>query len=530
MTPKFFEEFTKISNGAFPELKLNSATYFKEKRELAVRFIISAFEIKRFDESKQARVSEIVGGMFPGVKISVQYIKTYADANVVRNKILEFFNSKNQLVFRRIADDSIDVSVSDAEINVLLRFDTPTYKMLFAGGTVDELREFLDVSFNQRIDIVVEELFYAVNTDIGANDDVFINTTVVKETNLRLVSVSVLDKIYSRGKIAGINQMPNYICDVKGAADNIVLCGKITNISKRMYKNKKYNPDDPKFGNAELPLIRFILDDTTAKIECVCFPNGDEASVIESIPERSQIVCAGKVGVSSYNNALSFAVNAIFNCEIDFGSIKLVSVKPEPERYETIFPVPYTEVGQKSLFDEENEAPDYFKGKTFVVFDFEATDIMTEAAEVIEIAAVKVVDGVSVESFSTLTKPSVDIPHKITEITSIDNEMVAHSPSFEAVLPDFYKFTRGAVLVGHNISGYDYPLLAKYAAAAGYNFDNDMEDTLLLAKKYITEVHSYSLESLSKNLGISHENAHRAMSDVLATRDLFQIIAKRMAH
>lgn len=106
--------------------------------------------------------------------------------------------------------------------------------------------------------------------------------------------------------------------------------------------------------------------------------------------------------------------------------------------------------------------------------------------------------------------------------------MVADKPTFKEVLPDFFKFTRGAVLVGHNISGYDYPLLAKYADAEGYVFDNEMEDTLILARKYLTEVRHCGLEALSRAFNISHDNAHRAMADVFATVEVLRIIAKRM--
>ena len=54
---KFFEEFTAKSNGAFPELKFNSATYYKDKHALDVRFIISAFDSKLYDDKKKASMS-----------------------------------------------------------------------------------------------------------------------------------------------------------------------------------------------------------------------------------------------------------------------------------------------------------------------------------------------------------------------------------------------------------------------------------------------------------------------------------------
>ena len=149
-------------------------------------------------------------------------------------------------------------------------------------------------------------------------------------------------------------------------------------------------------------------------------------------------------------------------------------------------------------------------------------------AEPIELAAVKMVDGVLTEVFQSFAKPSEPISDFITELTSITNEMVAESPKFEEILPDFFKFTRGCTLVGHNISGYDFPLLEKYARQEGYKFDNDLVDTLLLAREHLTEFKRFDLVSLSKNLNISHKNAHRAIADVYATSELLKIIASRL--
>ena len=109
MTTKFFEEFTVRSKGEFPMLKLNSATYYKDKRELVVKFIISAFEVRSFDEESKKKVLSVVEQMFAGVDVSVQYIRTYADNNVVKNKVLEFFNRNNQMIFRRINDETLQI-------------------------------------------------------------------------------------------------------------------------------------------------------------------------------------------------------------------------------------------------------------------------------------------------------------------------------------------------------------------------------------------------------------------------------------
>ena len=223
-------------------------------------------------------------------------------------------------------------------------------------------------------------------------------------------------------------------------------------------------------------------------------------------------------------------INAMFEADIDFDSIHLTSVKPVPEKYTTIFPQKYVDNTVKSLLDigKVEEISPYFKGKTFVVFDLETTDVKTDLAEIIELSALKVVDGVPTETFSTLVKPTASIPERITEITHINNAMVLDAPSIENVMPDFFKFAHGSILCGHNIAGFDFPIVARIAEKQGYVFDNELCDTLLLARRYLTELPNCKLETISKAFDITHDNAHRALSDVFATFGALKVIVSRM--
>ncbi len=527
MTNKFIEEFNKAGGDKFGMIKFTNASYNKSTRVLDIKFIIDAFEMRKFSDDDKNEVQRICENLFGGVKVNVSYIKSYADENVVKNKVVEFFNKNNQMIFRRLKDENLVISVDNSEIIVKLVFDTPTFMMLKAGDLLEKLVEFLDHNFNQFITVETEEIVVDLK-QIKAEDDLFIETSISDDSKARIVKVEVGDKIYSRGKIEGIPHKPGYIIDVKSANDNAVLCGKMFAMSKFMYKNKKFDSQNPSNEPEKLPLVRFLLDDTTSKISCVCFPKPEELKQIESIEDGAPIVCVGKVGVSTYDSALSFTVSAIFECDIDYDSIHLQSVKPVPKKYTTVVPKPYMPIGQNSLLDNEKTIPDYFKGKTFVVYDLEATDKLISSAEIIEIAACKIVDGIETETFQTLVRPSCSISREITELTHIDNLMVADAPTIEEGLPDFFKFTRDSILVGHNISGYDYPLIKIYADKYGYIFDNELKDTLLLARQYLTELPNFKLETISKVFGITHENAHRALSDVMATVETLKIIARRM--
>ena len=527
MQTKFVEEFKKETGTKFDMLKFARAAYDKKIKKLVIRFLINVYETRKFDDEDKNEVLDVCKKLFGGVSVSVEYQKSYADVGVVKNKIIEFFNKNNPLIYRSLKDANFSITVdSGSEIDVKLLFETPIFKILTADNLLERLIDFLDHSFTETINVEAEE--QVVDLQTAKDEDMVIETTIEDYSASRIIKIETGNLVFARGKSKGIPHQPGYIIDIKNEGDNVVLCGKISLISKRMYPNKKY-AENPSNEPEKLPLVRFVIDDTTSKISCVAFPQSDtEAGKIEALEDGTTIVCAGRVSYSKYDGALSFTVATILTCDIDFDSIKLVSSKPVPKKYTTVFPKQYVENGQKSLLDDEKPIPEYFKGKTFVVYDLEATDKVTSSAYIIEIAACKMVDGVITQTFQTLVKPPCAISQEIIELTHIDNFMVADAPTIEQVLPDFYRFSRDAILVGHNISGYDFPLIKLFADQMGYNFDNDLKDTLLLARQYLPELSNYKLETISKHFGISHENAHRAMSDVLATCEAFRIIAERI--
>lgn len=87
---------------------------------------------------------------------------------------------------------------------------------------------------------------------------------------------------------------------------------------------------------------------------------------------------------------------------------------------------------------------------SYVVFDIETTGFSPVKNRIIEIGAVKVVEGKIVDRFSTFVNPRVPIPFRIEQLTSINDEMVMDAPGIEEVLPEFLKFCEGTIFVAHN--------------------------------------------------------------------------------
>lgn len=176
------------------------------------------------------------------------------------------------------------------------------------------------------------------------------------------------------------------------------------------------------------------------------------------------------------------------------------------------------------LVDDLKEVVINQKGQSlddsFVVFDIETTGFGPVKDKVIEIGAVKVVNGAIVDQFSTFINPEIPIPYEIEQLTGIKDEMVMDYPTIDVILPDFLKFCEGCALVAHNAS-FDVSFITKKSEELGIENDFTVIDTVGLARILLPDLSRYKLNVVAKALNISLENHHRAVDDAGATAEIF---------
>ena len=157
---------------------------------------------------------------------------------------------------------------------------------------------------------------------------------------------------------------------------------------------------------------------------------------------------------------------------------------------------------------------------TYIVFDLETTGFSAIKDKIIEIGAVKVVNGEIVDRFSTFVNPKRPIPFEITQLTSITDEMVMGYPDIETILPQFLEFAAGGVLVAHN-AGFDVGFIEQNCRYQDIEPDFVYVDTVAMARVLLPTLSKYKLNVVAKALGISLENHHRAVDDAAATAEIF---------
>lgn len=158
--------------------------------------------------------------------------------------------------------------------------------------------------------------------------------------------------------------------------------------------------------------------------------------------------------------------------------------------------------------------------QSYVSIDLETTGLNPKTDKIIEIGAVKVVDGRAAGRFSTLVSPGRRLEPRVAELTGIREEELRDRPGVEEVFPALCAFLGDLPLLGHRIL-FDFSFLKKVAVNEKTAFEKQAVDTLKLARKFLPELESRSLEFLCGHYQIPHR-AHRALADAEATDALYR--------
>ena len=155
----------------------------------------------------------------------------------------------------------------------------------------------------------------------------------------------------------------------------------------------------------------------------------------------------------------------------------------------------------------------------FIVLDLETTGLLHKEDSIIEVAFLKIDRKTfqEVDRFHSFVNPQRDIPELISSITHIFQSDVQDAPVFWDIQQDIQDFIGWYPLIGHNIS-FDLRFLEVYGIDTS---KNPSIDTFFFANFLVPESKSLNLWYLCELFGISLENAHRAIDDTLATREVF---------
>lgn len=175
----------------------------------------------------------------------------------------------------------------------------------------------------------------------------------------------------------------------------------------------------------------------------------------------------------------------------------------------------------------------------FICYDLETGGLDEHKNPITEIALI-VYDAETlkeVDRFESLIKPydNLTLEPKALEVTGITKEMLKQGEQIEDIvevlIAIFETYTKGSskfklkpILVGHNIQEFDNKFL-EYAFERQeknlYDYIGGSQDTLNLGRaRWVGQQKKFNLTSCCKSAGVEVVDAHRAINDVEANKEL----------
>jgi DNA polymerase III subunit epsilon len=166
---------------------------------------------------------------------------------------------------------------------------------------------------------------------------------------------------------------------------------------------------------------------------------------------------------------------------------------------------------------------------TFISFDLETTGFIAGMDRIVEVGAVRYVNGVVDGVFSTLVDPLMEIPEGASRVNGISNDMVRGKPTIDRLLPALAEFCGSDILVAHN-ANFDYQFLTSDIVRLEAPAPKGVVlDTCNMARKILPGLANYKLGTLVQHLEIPAAGFHRAEEDASYCGQLFIKLIEKMS-
>ncbi len=508
-TEKFLEDIRQ--NDGLKNAILSAITVTKRTKETEFTLITdrayTALDEKRAVESVQKYLPE---GFFARVKI----VKRVPDEGILKRKIYEFLNKRFPAASAFLTEDDIEIELLQSGAHFYFDIASGDQSLFSSGRILDDVSEYLKTvfcgAFYGDVKIVEKE------RDESLLDERPIAPETEEPLEIRYFPIDAFKKI------DGADTLPTkatYMADWESQSGPYAICGRLDFIEERKYvrHNEKTNADE------ERSRFSLTLSDGTGNMRMTYFPKKATVEKIRELKIGDSLVVLGEN--EEYNGSLSFKAG-----KINLGSrpenyeFEKRKSRPVPKAYHVVFPEKVVDYTQSGFFDDLNK-PDDLKNNIFVVFDLETTGLNSQPAmgkmdKIIEIGAVKIIDGKIEEKFTSFVACRERLSQEIVALTGIHDYDLVGAPEIEQVIADFFKFADGAYLVGHNVN-FDFNFVKYYGDQNRYAFEHRKFDTLTLAQELLVgKIPNYKLNSVADYYGFTF-NHHRAFDDALVTAKCF---------
>ncbi len=513
-------DFVNKRSDAYKRCKFVRATFNDKLNTLEVVMVYP--EDFLFTVDMKNKLYEITREYVDDPKIEIKLVikKSYFDSDVIKNFVTKYLQNNFTAFFATLSNNWIDIDVVNHHATITLYSSDAYIKYLNERNFVTNLVSELDKIFFGDFDIILR-----VDPKLLSDSSIKIQEELMDDDSMgddkqyyHLDDVKTLVGNKITGAALAINCIDENM-------EKVLLCGKISYLAVRSFKPKK----DEKGEKGEKKFYTFSLNDDTGYIHCSIFETKSNEKKLPALKDGMTVAVLGVLDI--YRGNYCVKVHDISLC-------KPTKIEREEEsgyheirdKYLFVKPEPYENKQQADLFNifETPSVSPVLANNDIVVYDLETTGLNPDVDNIIEIGAVKVHSGRISETFSTLINPGKAIPEEVTKVNNITNEMVADKLPIEKVLPDFMRFVNGCIIAGYNNTNFDDKFLRRVCKKCRYELSNKSVDVFNLARANVVGARNYKLITIAEKLGVTLDNAHRALFDTIATADVLIKLADHL--
>ena len=161
--------------------------------------------------------------------------------------------------------------------------------------------------------------------------------------------------------------------------------------------------------------------------------------------------------------------------------------------------------------------------KKYVILDVETTGLSHLSDEIIEMAAIKIVNGKLEKEIQTLVQCEKTIPDNIVQLTGITQEEIKQKGiSLYSALQKILSFVDGEIIVCHNVA-FDLGFIQSACKKVQLPLPkNAYIDTRSLARIKLKGIADYQLKTIAEYFSIDIAGIHRALKDCHITYGIYK--------
>lgn len=171
-------------------------------------------------------------------------------------------------------------------------------------------------------------------------------------------------------------------------------------------------------------------------------------------------------------------------------------------------------ISKKSRFQNNQQG--------YCVIDIETTGLSANKDEIMEIAAIRIINHTIAEKLNVLIQSTKPISQEIQKLTGITNDMVKSGVLEKEALTMLLEFIGDSPIMGYNIS-FDARFLNRNLSKNNLRLiNNKLIDVRDLAEREINDINDYKLKTVAQYFNLPVTVFHRALDDCITTFKIYE--------